>query len=276
MVWFSAQRSGGNFTMDPADAAYAVRELIRPKIVVPMHYGTNPLATGGERAGRQHVLCQPPPFDVARDMVPVAMIGRVPVVIATRADSPLNTLAKLVAAAKAQPNTLTFGTPGNGSTPHLAMELFVRTAGISMTHVPYKGGSPAITDVVGGHIGLVAVNALEVVPHVKSGKLRVLAVMSAMRSPVLPDVPTVAESGYPRFEAAVWYGLVAPAATPPAVVARLNAEVQHALGSPAVKALRASAGGETTPGTPEQFGALIQAERARYEKLIREADTKAD
>lgn len=221
-------------------------------------------------------LFQPPPFDVARDMVPVAMVGRVPVVIATLADSPLNTLAKAVAAARAQPNTLTFGTPGNGSTPHLAMELFARTAGVSMTHVPYKGGAPAITDVMGGHVALVTVNALEVLPHVKSGKLRVLAVMTASRSPVLPDVPTVAESGYPGFEAAVWYGLVAPAATPAAVVARLNADVQKALASPAVKALLSSAGGEVAPGTPQQFGALLQSEQARYGKLIREAGIKLD
>lgn len=221
-------------------------------------------------------LFQPPPFDLARDMVPVAMVGRVPVVIATLADSPTNTLAKLVAAARARPNTITFGTPGNGATPHLAMELFARAAGVSMTHVPYKGGAQAITDVIGGHVAVVAVNALEVLPHVKSGKLRVLAVMSANRSPALPEVPTVAESGYPRFEAAVWYGLVAPAATPVAVVARLNAEVRAALAVPAVKALLASAGGEVEPGTPEQFGALIQAERARYEKLIREAGIKPD
>jgi tripartite-type tricarboxylate transporter receptor subunit TctC len=221
-------------------------------------------------------LFQPPPFDIARDMVPVAMVGRVPVVIATLADSPLNTLAKAVAAARAQPNTVTFGTPGNGSTPHLAMELFERAAGVSMTHVPYKGGAPAITDVLGGHVALVAVNALEVLPHVKSGKLRVLAVMSASRSPVLPDVPTVAESGYPGFEAAVWYGLVAPASTPAPVVARLNAEVQKALAAPAVKTLLTSAGGEVTPGPPEQFGALLRAEQARYGKLIREAGIKLD
>lgn len=221
-------------------------------------------------------LFQPPPFDVTRDMVPVAMVGRVPVVIATLWESPLTTLAKAISAARAQPNTLTFGTPGNGSTPHLAMELFERAAGVSMTHVPYKGGAPAITDVLGGHVALVAVNALEVLAHVKSGKLRVLAVMSTNRSPVLPDVPTVAESGYPGFEAAVWYGLVAPAGTPAAVVARLNADVQKALASPGVKSLLSSAGGEVVPGTPEQFGSLLQSERLRYQKLIREAGIKLD
>ena len=221
-------------------------------------------------------LFQPPPYDLARDFAPVAMIGRAPVVIAALASSPIDTLAKAVAAARTQQHTLTFGTPGNGSTPHLAMELFARTAGVSMSHVPYKGGAPAITDVMGGHVALVAVNALEVLPHVRSGKLRVLAVMSAKRSPALPDVPTVAESGYPNFEASVWYGLVVPAATPAATIARLNAEVQKALASPTVKALLTSAGGEVMPGEPGQFGALLQSERARYEKLIREAGIKAD
>jgi len=221
-------------------------------------------------------LFQPPPYDLARDFAPVAMIGRVPVVIAALASSPIDSIAKAVAAARAHPNTLTFGTPGNGSTPHLAMELFVRAAGVSMSHVPYKGGAPAITDVMGGHVALVAVNALEVLTHVKSGKLRVLAVMSAQRSPALPDAPTVAESGYPNFEASVWYGLVVPAATSGETIARLNAEVQKALASPTVKSLLTSAGGEVTPGAPERFGALLQSERARYEKLIREAGIKAD
>jgi tripartite-type tricarboxylate transporter receptor subunit TctC len=221
-------------------------------------------------------LFDPVPFDVARDIVPVAMVGRVPVVIATGADSKIDTLAKLIEAAKKQPHAVTYATPGNGSTPHLAIGLFERTAGISLLHVPYKGGAPAIADVLGGHVMLVAVNALEVLPLVRAGKLKVLAVMSRTRSSVLPDVPTVAESGYPQFEASVWYGLVAPAKTPPAIVARVNAQVQQALASPAVKQMLADAGGEAFPGTPEQFGALIQSERVRYEKLIREAGIKPD
>ena len=221
-------------------------------------------------------LFDPAPFDVSKDIVPVAMVGRVPVVIATSADSKIDTLAKLVEAAKKQPKTVTYATPGNGSTPHLAMGLFERTAGISLLHVPYKGGAPAIADVLGGHVTLVAVNALEALPLARGGKLKVLAVMSRTRTSVLPTVPTVAESGYPQFEASVWYGLVAPAKTPPVVVARLNAQVQQALASPAVRQMLADAGGEPFPGTPEQFGALIQAERVRYEKLIREAGIKPD
>ncbi len=221
-------------------------------------------------------LFTPRPFDSSREIAPVAMVGRVPVVIATNAESPLNTIAKLVAAARAKPKTITYATPGNGSTPHLAMALFAHEAGISLTQVPYKGGAPAITDVIGGHVNLVAVNALEVLPLAKAGKLHVLGVMSAARTPVLPDTPTVAESGYPHFEASVWYGFIAPAGTPKAVVSQLNAAVQRALASNDVKQRLSSAGGEVDPGTPEQFGALIKQERERYARLIREAGIKPD
>ena len=149
-------------------------------------------------------LFEPAPYDLERDLTPVASVGRVPVVFTVREGSAIKTLPELVAAAKAKPGSVTVATPGNGSTPHLAMELFQHTAGLSMRHVPYKGGAQAITDVLGGHVDVVAVNALEVLPLAKSGKLKVLAVMSTERAAVLPGVPTVAESGYPGFEASVW------------------------------------------------------------------------
>lgn len=221
-------------------------------------------------------LFQPPPFDLARDVVPVSLVGSVPVVIATSATSSLTTVAQLVAAARAQPQTVTYASPGNGSTPHLAFELFERAAGVSLIHVPYKGGAPAITDVIGGHVQVLAVNALEVQPQVKAGKLRVLAVLSRKRSPMLPDVPTIAESGYAGFEASVWYGFVAPAGTPKPVIARWHAEVQKALASSEVRERLSSAGGEVIPASTEQFAAMIEAERLRYEKLIREAGIKPD
>jgi len=198
------------------------------------------------------------------------------VVIAVNAASDVTTLARLVAAAKARPDTLTYATPGNGATPHLAMVLFERAAGITLVHVPYKGGAQAITDVIGGHVQALALNALEVQPHVKSGKLRVLAVMTPRRSAIFADVPTVAESGYPGFEASVWYGVIGPANLPAALVARLNAEVQRSLANDEVKNRLASAGGEVTPGPPEAFAALLASERARYEKLIREARIQPD
>ena len=221
-------------------------------------------------------LYQPPPFDPARDVTLVSLVGRVPVVLAVNAQSDITTLAQLVATAKAKPGTITFGTPGNGSTPHLAVELFERAAGITLTHVPYKGGSQAITDTLSGQIQVVAVNALEVLPQSKAGKLRVVAVMSPGRSPLFPDAPTIAESGHPGFEAAVWYGVIGPANLPPAVVTRMHDEVQKALRTPEVRDRLTSAGGEVLPATREQFVSMVAAERARYEKLIREAGIKPD
>jgi len=221
-------------------------------------------------------LYQPPPYDLARDVTPVSLVGRVPVVIAANAQSEVTSLARLIALSKAKPGSINYGTPGNGSTPHLAVELFARAAGIELTHVPYKGGAPAMNDVVAGHIQTVAVNALEVQPHAKAGKLRVLAVLTPTRTSIFPDAPTIAESGFPGFEAAVWYGFIAPAGVPPAVAARLHAEIQRALASAEVKDRLVSAGGEVLPGPTEQFAALLARERARYEKLIREARIQPD
>jgi tripartite-type tricarboxylate transporter receptor subunit TctC len=221
-------------------------------------------------------LYQPPPYDLARDVTPIAQVGRVPVVIAANAQGEPATLAKLVSMSKDKPRSINFGSPGNGSTPHLAVELFARAAGIELTHVPYKGGSQALNDVIAGHIQTVAVNALEVQPHVKSGKLRVLAVLSPSRTPIFPDTPTIAESGFAGFEASVWYGFIGPANLPAAVVTRLHAEIQRALALPEVRDRLVASGGEVTPGTTAQFATLLAGERTRYEKLIRDAQIKPD
>jgi tripartite-type tricarboxylate transporter receptor subunit TctC len=221
-------------------------------------------------------LYQPQPFDAEKDLVAIALIGRVPVVIAAHANAPFANVKQLIEAAKGKPNTIAYGSPGNGSTPHMAIELFARAAGIDLQHIPYRGGSPAITDTIGGQVPLVAVNALEVLPHVKSGKLKVLGVLSANRSANYPDVPTMAESGFPGFEASVWYGLVAPAATPKPIVAKLHAEVQKALQTKEVRERMNAVGGEVVPGSAEMFTQLIRSERVRYDKLVREANIKPD
>ena len=221
-------------------------------------------------------LYQPAPFDAEKDLVPIALIGRVPVVIAVNPQAPFQTLAQLIASAKDKPNQFAFASPGNGSTPHMAVEFFERAAGISLQHIPYKGGSQAITDVIGGQLPLLAVNALEALPHVRSGKLKLLAVLSPNRSANFPDVPTIAESGFAGFEASVWYGLVAPAATPKAIVELLHAETQKALQTKEVRDRMSQVGGEVIPGSSAQFGALIRSERVRYEKLVREANIKPD
>ena len=221
-------------------------------------------------------LYQPAPFDAERDLVAVSLIGRVPVVIAANPNAPFNTAKQLIDAAKGKPNSIAYGSPGNGSTPHMAIELFARAAGIDLQHIPYRGGTPAITDVIGGQLPLVAVNALEVLPHVKSGKLKVLAVLSPNRSSIFPDVPTIAESGFPGFEASVWYGLVAPAATPKPIVQKLHEEVQKALQTKEVRERMNAVGGEVVPGSSEMFTNLIRSERARYTKLVREANIQPD
>ncbi|MEY2621432.1 MAG: hypothetical protein RIT26_1252 [Pseudomonadota bacterium] len=221
-------------------------------------------------------LYQPQPFDAEKDLVAVSLVGRVPVVIAANPLVSYANVRQLIDAAKGKPNAIAYGSPGNGSTPHMAIELFARAAGIDLQHIPYKGGSPAITDTIGGQVPLVAVNALEALPHVRSGKLKLLAVLSATRSANYPEVPTIAESGFPGFEASVWYGLVAPAGTPKAVIAKLHDEAQKALASREVRERMAAVGGEVAPGSSEMFAQLIRSEAQRYSRLVREASIKPD
>ena len=221
-------------------------------------------------------LYKPMPFDAEKELVAISLIGRVPVVLAANPNVPYASVAQLIEAAKRQANSVAFASPGNGSTPHMAVEFFAKAAAIDLQHVPYRGGTPAITDTIGGQVPLVAVNALEALPHVKSGKLKVLAVLSPARSPIFPDVPTIAESGFAGFEASVWYGLVAPAATPKAVVVKLHEHVQKALQSPLMRERMTAVGGEVVPGSSEMFANLIRSERLRYEKLVREANIQPD
>lgn len=216
------------------------------------------------------------PFDPNRDVTPISLVARLPVVIAASTASELTSLAKLVEVSKAKPGSVNYGSPGNGSTPHLAAEMFARAAGISITHVPYKGGSPAIADVLGAQLPMVAVNAVEVLPHVKAGKLRVLAALSGKRVATLPDSPTIAESGFPGFEADVWHAFIAPRGTPGAVVDRLHAEIQEALADPEVKDRLAGLGADVSPSSPAELAELVRSEHARYGKLVREADIKAN
>jgi tripartite-type tricarboxylate transporter receptor subunit TctC len=220
-------------------------------------------------------LFQPAPYELDR-VTPIALVGRVPVVIAANAQSSIDSIKTLIAQSKAKPESINYGTPGNGSTPHLATELFERAAGIRLTHVPYKGGPQAINDVVAGHIQTIAMNALELLPQVKAGSVRVLAVLSEKRSPIFPDAPTIAESGFAGFEASVWYGVVGPAGLPAAVVARVHQEVQRALAAADVRDRLVSAGGDVAPGSTAMFAEMLRSEQQRYEKLIREAHIKPD
>jgi len=221
-------------------------------------------------------LYQPKPFDAEKELVAVSMVGRVPVVIAANPSVSYSSVKQLIEAAKNKPNSIAYGSPGNGSTPHMAIELFAHAAGIDLQHIPYRGGSQAITDVIGGQLPLIAVNALEVLPHVKSGKLKVLGVLSPKRSPIFPDAPTISESGFPGFEASVWYGLVAPAATPKTIVQKLHDETQKALQTNEVRDRMTQVGGEVVAGSSEMFAALIHSEYLRYAKLVKDANIKPD
>lgn len=215
-------------------------------------------------------------FDGRRDFVPVARVGYAPLVFVVPANSPDKTLAALIADAKANPGKLTYGTAGNGSSGHLAGELFKTAAGIDVLHVPYKGGAPAITDLLGERISFMPINPIEVMGHVKAQKLRALAVASDARVPYLPDVPTTKEAGLPGFEAVVWWGMVAPAKTPSAVVARLNDEINKSLRDPGVAKKLEDAGVVIVQQTPEQFGQFIGAQTELWSRVVKAAGIRPD
>jgi tripartite-type tricarboxylate transporter receptor subunit TctC len=211
------------------------------------------------------------PYDALNDFAMVMQLVGVSTLIAVHPTVPARTLKEYVALAKKEPGKLSFATPGAGSISHLSGEMFIKTAGINLVHVPYKGGGPAMLDVISGQVetlmGLLSTGA----PHVRAGKLRGLAGTAARRSPVLPDVPTVGESGYPGFEASGWLGLMFPANTPQAVVDRIHKETTAVMNMPDVRDQLQNAGIDPAPSNPEAFRSYVQAELAKWSKLIREA-----
>jgi len=215
-------------------------------------------------------------FDGRRDFAPVARIGYAPLVFVVPASSPYQTLAALIADAKAHPGKLTYGSAGNGTSGHLTGELFKSAAGIDALHVPYKGGAPAITDLLGERLSFMPINPLEVLPHLKAQKLRALAVASERRAPYLPDVPTATEAGLRGFDATVWWGMVAPAKTPSVVVARLSDDVNAALHDPTVAKRLEDLGVVITPQTPEEFGRFIAAQTELWSRVVRTAGIRPD
>lgn len=218
-------------------------------------------------------------YDPVRSFAPVAWIARVPNVLVVNASVPAKTLKELVAYAKANPGKLAYGSGGNGSAAHTTMEYFKLQTGTSFLHIPYRGTAPAVTDLLAGQVQVLFTGIPALLPHIKSGKVRALAVSSPRRLALLPDVPTVAESGIPgtaNFEADQWYGLVAPAGTPADVVALLNKHVNAALEAPEVRARLAAEGAEATPASPQAFGQLIAREIPRWERVIQKARIKLD
>ena len=216
------------------------------------------------------------PYDPLKDLVPIILVADAPLVLVVPASSPFKTLGDLVAAAKKKPGEVNFASPGNGTVSHLASELFQSAAGIKLQHIPYKGSPQAITDMMAGQVQSYMSSVPTVLPHIKSGRLRPLAVTSTKRVALLPDVPTMSEAGYKGFEANTWFGLVAPAGTPPAVIDRINAEVNRLLKAPDMRDKFAAEGGGALGGTPQQFAAVLKADYAKWGKVVRDAGIKLD
>ena len=216
------------------------------------------------------------PYDPQKDLVPIVLVANAPLVMVTSATSPHKTLAEAVNAAKARPGAINFASPGNGTVAHLASELFQKAAGIKTQHVPYKGAAMALTDVISGNVDLYMSSVPTLLGQIKQGKLRALAVTSTKRVDDLPNVPTINESGYKGFDAATWFGLLAPAGTPKEVVARLNAEFNKALQQPELRKKLGDEGADPAGGTPEQFAALIKDEAVRWGKVVKESGARID
>jgi len=216
------------------------------------------------------------PYNAERDFAPVSLIAVTPLVVAVNPGVPAKSIQELIALAKEKPASIGFATPGLGSTQHLSGEMLMMTAGIKLVHVPYKGAGQSIPDVIGGQVPMGIYGVLTISQHVKAGRLRMLAVTTPKRSSAYPDLPTLAESGFPGFDTSLWFGLIAPAATPKAVIGKLHDDVIEALNLPDVKARIAEQGADIVGDTPAEFTAFIAAESAKYAKIIKQAGVKLD
>ena len=221
-------------------------------------------------------LYQDIPFDSLKDFAPISLFATSPLVLVVNPNVPANSVQELIALARAQPGKLHFGSPGNGSPPHLAGAMFNTLAGVQMAHVPYKGITAAVTDLIGGQIEVMFPGSPIALAHAKAGKLRALASTGATRTAAAPELPTVAESGLPGFEVSLWYGLLAPADTPPAIVGKLHDEVARIVALPAIVKQWAALGAEPVKTTPEEFAAYLKRDIAKWRKVIRDSGAKID
>ncbi len=216
-------------------------------------------------------------YDPSKDLTAVALVAESPLVIVTAANSPFRNMADVIAAAKAAPDTITYGSPGNGTTIHLAGEMFKMAAGIKITHVPYKGSNPAVIDTMSGQVAMMVSSIPSAIAQIKAGKLRALAVTSARRSVSLPDVPTVAEStALKDFDVSSWYGVFMPANAPKDVVATMNAAINRQLALPEVKEAINAQGAEPRPMTPAAFAALVKADHAKWQGIVAASGVKME
>jgi len=216
------------------------------------------------------------PYDPVKDLTPVSLVASAPLVIVVAADSPYKTLADVVATAKAKPGFLNYATSGNGTVAHLATESFQKAANVKLTHVPYKGAAQGATDLIGGQVQLYVSSIPTLIGHIKGGKMRAIAVTSAKRADDLPQVPTIAESGYKGFEAVTWFGIAGPANLPKEIVAKLNADINKALQAPDLQKKLGDQGADVAGSTPEQFAKLIRDDITRWGKIVKESGAKVD
>lgn len=215
-------------------------------------------------------------YDAQKDFEPIGLIGKIPNLLVVNSSLPIKTVADYVRFAKESKDGITFASSGSGSSIHLSGEMFKMQTHLNMLHVPYRGSAPAVNDLLGGQVQSMFDNAPSALPHVKAGKLRALAITSAQRSPLLPEVPTLAESGFPGFEVQSWFSLVAPAGTPKPIIERLNSELNKALKDPAVSQRLQDMGASPQPGSPEQLRSFAQAEIARWREVVKASGAKAE
>ncbi len=216
------------------------------------------------------------PYSLQRDLVPVALIARVPNVMEVHPSVPARTVKEFIALAKARPGQINYASSGSGTSIHMSAELFKMMTGVDMVHITYKGSGPALIDLVAGQVSVMFDNLTSSIGYIKSGRLRALAITTAARYPGLPDLPTVAESGVPGYEASAWFGIVAPAGTPRDIITRLNMETNRAINPPDTQERFAQQGAIPAPGTPEDFGAHIRAEIAKWAKVVKVSGAKVD
>lgn len=215
-------------------------------------------------------------FDPAKDLTPIALIEKGPLILMVPANSPFRSVKDIITAARAKPGRLSYASGGLGGSHHLSAEMFKSIAGLFITHIPYKGGAPATTDLMGGQVDMMFEQMYSAAPSIRAGRLRALAITSKTRSPLFPDLPTMIEAGVPGFEVQNWQGLVGPAGLPTAIVRQLNEFTNRALADPMIREQMLGQGNELGGGTPEQFAAFIKSEADRWGKLVRSANIKPD
>lgn len=216
------------------------------------------------------------PYDPVKDFAPVTLVTSVPNVLVVHPSVPAKNVRELIALAKARKGQLNFASGSTGSAGHLAGELFKTMAGVDMTHIPYKGAAPAVTDLLAGHVSLMFDNLASGLPSIKAGRVHALAVTTLKRSPFLPELPTISDSGLRGFDIGTWFGVFAPAGTPREIVMRLNAEIARSLHTAVMKDRLATLGAEAMPNTPEAFAAFVKAEMTKYQKIVQASGAKVD